>query len=225
MLKTPKTGFATGAAAGLAGLLASPLVPVFYHADAAYACQLLGACYAGGIRAVEFTNRGANALAVFARLRQFSRAHCPGLLLGIGTIFTAAEAEAFIRAGADFVVQPVTGAEVAAACRRHDRAWVPGALTPGEIYHAAQLGAGLVKVFPGNAVGPDYIRALRGPLPQVRLMVTGGVAPTPESLGAWFGAGASCVGLGAQLFAEGADLAALPARLAALLAFVETLKP
>lgn len=208
----------------LATLLRCPVVPVFYHADAAQAQRILRACYAGGIRVFEFTNRGEQALEVFAQLHAFAEANCPELVLGIGTLFTAEQAEQFIAAGAAFVVQPCATAAVAAVCRAHDVPWLPGALTPTEIYQAHQLGAAVVKIFPGSAVGPEYVRALRGPLPHIRLMVTGGVEPTRASLSAWFGAGVQAVGLGSQLFKDADEPALLSQQVAELLAFVGTLR-
>ena len=205
----------------LTQLLAVPLVPVFYHPDAAYAQQIVRACYAGGIRAFEFTNRGAGAFDVFTQLQTFARAQCPELLLGIGTIYRAGEAERFIAAGADFVVQPVTTKGVGAVCRHRAVPWLPGALTPNEIYRAHRLGADVVKVFPGSAVGPGYVKALRGPLPDVPLMVTGGVAPTAASLGEWLDAGVQALGVGSQLFAGDADPAALTAKVAGLIQFIQ----
>ncbi|RZK42169.1 MAG: bifunctional 4-hydroxy-2-oxoglutarate aldolase/2-dehydro-3-deoxy-phosphogluconate aldolase [Hymenobacter sp.] len=208
----------------LAQVLAAPLVPVFFHADAAYAQSIVRACYAGGIRVFEFTNRGANAFEVFQELAKLTATDCPDLVLGIGTIYNAADAERFIAAGATFVVQPVTTADVAAACQRHDVAWVPGAMTLNEIYNASQLGAQLVKVFPGNAVGPDYIKALRGPMPSVKLMVTGGVEATEASLTEWFGAGINVVGIGSQLFKGATDPVAITARVVPLMAFLASLQ-
>ena len=208
----------------LATLLRYPVVPVFYHADAAYAQRMLQACYDGGIRVFEFTNRGDNALAVFTQLQEFAQANCPEMVLGIGTLFTAGQAEQFIAAGAAFVVQPCATAEVAEVCRAHDIPWLPGALTPTEIYQASQLGAAVVKIFPGNIVGPDYVKALRGPMPHIKLMVTGGVEPTNESVSAWFGAGVQAVGMGSQLFKNADDTAALSARIAELMQFVSELQ-
>ena len=181
-------------------LKSSPVVPVFFNADMEYSKQIVLACYQGGLRFFEFTNRGKEAYDVFVVLEKHVRTHCPGLSLGIGTIYTAADAERFIAAGADFVVQPVTTEDVAATCRAHRKPWIPGAMTLNEIWSAWQMGATAVKVFPGNLVGPDYIRALRGPMPDIPLMVTGGVEPTPESIGAWIGAGVQAVGIGSQLF-------------------------
>jgi 2-dehydro-3-deoxyphosphogluconate aldolase/(4S)-4-hydroxy-2-oxoglutarate aldolase len=205
----------------IARTLQAPLVPVFYHADAAYAQAIVRGCYAGGVRVFEFTNRGANAFEVFQELAKLVADDCPDLVLGIGTIYSAADAERFIAAGAAFVVQPVTTAEVAAACQRHDVAWLPGALTPNEIYAATQLGAQLVKIFPGNLVGPEYVKALRGPMPSVKLMVTGGVEPTEASLTEWFGAGVNVVGVGSQLFKGASDAATITARVAPLMTFLQ----
>ena len=212
------------AAETLATLLRYPVVPVFYHADLAHAQRILQACYAGGIRVFEFVNRGEKALDVFTQLQDFVAGQCPDMVLGIGTIYQAAEAAQFIAAGAEFVVQPLATAEVADVCRARDIPWLPGALTPTEIYHASQLGAAVVKIFPGNVVGPDYVKALRGPMPDVMLMVTGGVEPTPESLSAWFGAGVQAVGMGSQLFKNADDTDALAARIRELMQVVETLK-
>ncbi|MBC6992045.1 MULTISPECIES: beta/alpha barrel domain-containing protein [Hymenobacter] len=207
----------------LDAVLRYPVVPVFYHADVAYAKRILQACYDGGLRVFEFTNRGANAFDVFSQLQTFVQEQCPDMLLGIGTIYTAQDAERFIEAGADFVVQPVTTAEVAAACQHNDVAWLPGAMTLNEVYNATQLGAKLVKIFPGNVVGPGYIKALRGPMPNVKLMVTGGVEPTNESVSEWFGAGVNVVGMGSQLFKNADDTQALVAQISGLMQFVNSL--
>src|SRR5690606_22839090 len=140
----------------------------------------------GGVRVFEFTNRGENALEVFSELVKFGQVNCPDQQLGIGTIATADSARQFINAGANFVVQPFTTPEVGAVCREKGISWIPGAMTVTEIQQATVLGAEVVKIFPGNVLGAAYIKALRGPLPQVRLMVTGGVEPTEASLQEWF---------------------------------------
>ncbi|MFC6221648.1 bifunctional 4-hydroxy-2-oxoglutarate aldolase/2-dehydro-3-deoxy-phosphogluconate aldolase [Hymenobacter artigasi] len=208
----------------LATLLRYPVVPVFYHADAAYTQRILQACYTGGIRVFEFVNRGEKALSVFTELQDFVARQCPDMVLGIGTIYKAAEAEQFIAAGAEFVVQPLATAEVAEVCRAHDIPWLPGAMTPTEIYNASELGAAVVKIFPGNLVGPDYVKALRGPMPHTKLMVTGGVEPTEASLSAWFGAGVNAVGMGSQLFKNADDTDALAASINKMMQVVESLK-
>ena len=181
-------------------LSVAPIVPVFYNADATLTCQIIKACYDGGIRAFEFTNRGEKAKDVFKVLRQYISTNYPEMALGIGTIFNAAQAEEFIALGADFVVQPCTTANVAEVCKTHNIAWMPGAMTISEVYNASILGADIIKIFPGNGVGSGFVKALKGPMPHIKVMVTGGVEPTPESLKEWFGAGVSAVGIGSQLF-------------------------
>jgi 2-dehydro-3-deoxyphosphogluconate aldolase/(4S)-4-hydroxy-2-oxoglutarate aldolase len=181
-------------------LLAAPIVPVFYHADPGYASEILEACYQGGLRVFEFTLRGERASQVFSVLKSHAAAYCPGLLLGIGTIYTAAQATQFLAAGADFIVQPVTVQSVGEACKAAGKPWIPGAFTPNEIWAAQVAGADLVKIFPGNAIGPGYVQALRGPMPDVPLMVTGGITPEAEDIRKWLQAGANAVGIGSQLF-------------------------
>ncbi len=179
-----------------------PIVPVVYQADLLAAQALISASYAGGLRVFEFTNRGSSALATFRQLVPFVRQHCPDMALGIGTILTTAEAEEFIEAGADFIVQPIISPAIGALCQRHNLAWVPAGSTLNEIYQATHLGAALVKVFPGSVVGPGFIRAIKGPMPDLKLMVTGGVEPTISRITEWFDAGVTCVGIGSQLFGE-----------------------
>jgi 2-dehydro-3-deoxyphosphogluconate aldolase/(4S)-4-hydroxy-2-oxoglutarate aldolase len=205
-------------------VLDTPIVPVFFHADVAYTQRILQACYEGGLRVFEFTNRGANAFEVFSALMPFVQENCPGMLLGIGTIYTAEDAERFIQAGADFVVQPCLTTEVADVCRTHGTPWLPGTMTVGEVYQATKLGAAIVKIFPGNVVGPGFIKSLRGPMPTVPLMVTGGVEPTEDSLREWFAAGVNVVGMGSQLFKNVDDTQAFSQQIAHLLEFVGTLK-
>lgn len=197
----------------------SPIVPVFFHPDTTYAQEIVSACYAGGLRFFEFTNRGKEAFSVFEALAAFVQVQCPGLSIGIGTIYSAEEAQRFIDAGADFVVQPVTTKEVGMVCQTYQKPWIPGAMTLNEIWNAWQMGATAVKVFPGSLVSPDYIRALRGPMPDVPLMVTGGVEPNPVSITQWLDAGVQAVGIGSQLFKGdfSGDYPALARRISELL--------
>lgn len=202
-----------------------PIVPVFYHGDADHTKAIVKACYDGGMRVFEFTNRGDGARRVFAELVPFVREQCPDLALGIGTILTPESAEEFIGTGADFVVQPVTTATVAAVCHAHNVPWMPAGATLNEIYQATLLGADLVKVFPGNVVGPGFIKAIKGPMPHLNLMVTGGVEPTAESLTAWFRAGVTCVGIGSQLFSGNLSADALRDRITQLMTLVQPYLP
>lgn len=204
-------------------VLSHPVVPVFYHANTAYAQGIVRTCYAAGLRVFEFTNRGEKAFDVFSDLVAVVHNECPGMLLGIGTIYTAEEAERFIAAGADFVVQPCLTADVAEVCRQRNISWLPGTMTISEVYQATRLGAAIVKVFPGNVVGPGFIKSLRGPMPNVPLMVTGGVEPTEASLREWFGAGVNVVGMGSQLFKNADDTDAFKQQISQVLEVVKTL--
>lgn len=178
----------------------TPIVPLFFNADLTVAQQVLKACYDGGIRVFEFTNRGAEAPAIFAKLIDYCEKECPDLVLGIGTIYDAKQANEFIAMGADFMLQPFTTPEVGEVCAKYDIPWMPGTMTLTEIRNAEILGAKYVKIFPGNVVGPGFVKAIKGPMPKTKIMVTGGVEPNKESLSSWFGAGAAAVGMGSQLF-------------------------
>ncbi|GAB2764102.1 bifunctional 4-hydroxy-2-oxoglutarate aldolase/2-dehydro-3-deoxy-phosphogluconate aldolase [Rhabdobacter roseus] len=176
------------------------LVPLFYHTDTQVAIEVLKACYRGGVRAFEFTNRGENAYDTFVELVRYAAEHLPGTAIGIGTIYDGETAQRFIDAGADFVIAPIMNPVVGAVCARAQVPWLPGISTLTEIYQAQQAGAEVVKLFPGEVVGSAFVRAIRGPMPKVKIMVTGGVQPTRESLQEWLGAGAYCVGMGSHLF-------------------------
>ena len=178
----------------------TPIVPLFFNADLGVAQSVLKACYDGGIRVFEFTNRGAEAPAIFAKLIDFCEKECPDLVLGTGTIYDAKQASEFIQMGADFMLQAFTTPEVGEICAKHDIPWMPGTMTLTEIRNAEVLGAKIVKIFPGNVVGPGFVKAIKGPMPHSKIMVTGGVEPTHESMKTWFDAGASAVGIGSQLF-------------------------
>jgi 2-dehydro-3-deoxyphosphogluconate aldolase/(4S)-4-hydroxy-2-oxoglutarate aldolase len=178
----------------------TPIVPLFFNSDLTVAQHVLKACYDGGIRVFEFTNRGAEAPAIFAKLIDYCEKECPDLVLGIGTIYDAKQANEFIAMGADFMLQPFTTPEVGEVCAKHDIPWMPGTMTLTEIRNAEILGAKYVKIFPGNVVGPGFVKAIKGPMPKTKIMVTGGVEPNKESLSSWFGAGAAAVGMGSQLF-------------------------
>ena len=177
------------------------MVPVFYHADADVAEQVVKACYEGGVRAFEFTNRGDFASEVFIRLVKFAAAECPEMILGIGSVVDAPTAAMYMQYGANFVVGPYLNAEVARVCNRHLVPYTPGCGSVTEIGTAQELGCDLTKVFPaGNVGGPSFVKNVKAPLPWSNIMATGAVEPTEENLTAWFKAGVYCVGMGSQLF-------------------------
>lgn len=177
------------------------MVPVFYHRDPATAREVLKACYEGGVRAFEFTNRGDFACEVFTSLVKYAEAECPGMILGVGSVIDAPTAALYLQNGANFVVGPSFDGEVARLCNRRAVPYVPGCGTVTEITTAQEAGCYLVKIFPAGCVGgPAFVKNVRGPLPCVRIMATGAVEPTEENLRAWFEAGVTCVGMGSQLF-------------------------
>jgi 2-dehydro-3-deoxyphosphogluconate aldolase/(4S)-4-hydroxy-2-oxoglutarate aldolase len=175
------------------------MVPVFYHEDLETCKKVIKACYDGGLRVFEYTNRGEKAAENFPLLKQFISESCEGMLLGIGSVINGEQTEQFISLGADFIVSPILEEEVAETCNEKDMYWIPGCATLSEIAKAEKLGADIIKVFPGNVLGPGFVKAVKGPMKWLKLMPTGGVTPEKENLSAWFGAGVVCVGMGSQL--------------------------
>jgi len=135
------------------------IVPVFYHADVEVAKKVVKACYEGGIRAFEFTNRGDFAQEVFAELVKWADTACPEMILGIGSIVDAPTAALYIQLGANFVVGPLLNPDIFKVCNRRQIAYSPGCATTSEIGLAQELGAEIVKVFPGgNVGGPSFVK-------------------------------------------------------------------
>lgn len=177
------------------------MVPVFYHADITIAQNVLKACYAGGVRVFEFTNRGDFAQEVFAYLVKYAAEECPDMILGIGSIVDPATAAMYLQLGANFVVGPLFNPEIAKVCNRRLVPYIPGCGSVSEIGSAQEVGCDVCKVFPaGNVGGPSFVKNVKAPMPWSMLMVTGGVEPTKENLSAWIKAGVTCVGMGSNLF-------------------------
>ncbi len=181
-------------------MLGTGLVPLFYSGDLEVAQKVAEACLEGGARLLEFTNRGEGALRVFVGLQEYLQKNKIPLILGVGSVMDAPTAALFIAHGANYIVSPVLLPEVAKLCNRRKIAYMPGCGSVTEISQAEELGAEIVKIFPGESVGgPGFVKAVLGPMPWSRLMPTGGVDATPESIGAWIKAGACCVGMGSNL--------------------------
>lgn len=179
------------------------LVPLFYHPDPQVCREVVTACNAGGANVFEFTNRGDFAHEVFADVRKWALRELPGMMIGAGSVPDAPTAAIFMQMGADFIVSPSLNPEVARICNRRKVLWIPGCGTVTEISQAEELGAEIVKIFPGNAVGgPSFVKAVKGPCPWTSIMPTGGVEPTEENLSGWFAAGVTCVGMGSALVTE-----------------------
>jgi len=176
------------------------VVPVFYHNDIAVAKKVLKACYAGGIRAFEFTNRGDFAHEVFGELVKYATIECPEMIMGIGSIVDAPTASLYIQLGANFIVGPLFNPDVAKVANRRLIPYAPGCGSVSEVGFAQEMGCDLCKVFPGDVLGSAFVKGLKAPMPWSNLMVTGGVKPEENNLKAWFDAGVTCVGMGSNLF-------------------------
>ncbi len=177
------------------------MIPVFNHTDIETCKKVLDATYRGGVRVFEFTNRTDNSLEVFTELYKYAQKYTD-LILGIGTIFTKEQTEKYIAAGADFIVSPALIEEVITTCYENDILAIPGCATLTEVYNASQLGCQTVKAFPGNLLGPAFVKSIKSVLPNIEVMPTGGVKPTKENLSEWFHSGVICVGMGSQLFSK-----------------------
>lgn len=178
------------------------MLPLWFHKDATVSIDVLKALYAAGIKAVEYTNRGAEAVENFKALRKVVNESMPGMLLGIGTIKTVDDAQKFIDAGADFIIAPVVFPPVAKLVQDAGLLWIPGCLTPTEVFTAEMNGAKMVKIFPGSVVGPSYIAAIKELFPGLLFMPTGGVDTTAENIKEWFDAGVVAVGMGSKLISK-----------------------
>jgi len=179
------------------------IVPVFYNPDFGICQNVLRACYDGGLRIFEFTNRGDFAHDIFGELVKYAKKELPGMILGVGSVVDAATAALYIQLGANFIVSPILDIDTAKICNRRGVAWSPGCGSATEIINANELGADVVKLFPAKEVGgPSFIKILKGPMPWLNIMPTGGVEPTYENLLQWFKSGAWCVGMGSKLLSE-----------------------
>ncbi|MEN7550641.1 bifunctional 4-hydroxy-2-oxoglutarate aldolase/2-dehydro-3-deoxy-phosphogluconate aldolase [Rapidithrix thailandica] len=182
------------------------MVPVFFSTDLDTCKKVLTACYNGGSRVFEFTNRGDYAHEVFGELNKFAAKELPEMILGVGSVVDAGTASLYIQLGTNFIVSPVINPDMAKVCNRRKIAWSPGCGSLTEINYAEELGAEIVKIFPGSQVGgPGFVKAIKGPCPWSSIMPTGGVAPTEENLKGWFEAGVTCVGMGSKLIVKNAD--------------------
>ena len=184
----------------LGTMSATGLVPLFYHSDIETAKNVVKACYLGGVKTFEFTNRGEFAHEVFGELSKFVAKECPGLILGIGSIVDAPTASLYIQLGANFIVGPLFNPDVAKIANRRLIPYLPGCGSASEVGFAQEAGCDVCKVFPGDVLGINFVKGIKAPMPWSLLMVSGGVKPEEANLKAWFDAGATCVGMGSNLF-------------------------
>jgi len=205
------------------------VVPVFYHKDAEVCKEVVKACYDGGVRVFEFTNRGDFAHEVFTEVSKWAAKEAPEMILGVGSVIDSATAALYIQLGSNFIVSPVIDEDTARICNRRKISWSPGCGSVTEINRAHELGAEVVKVFPGSSVGgPDFVAGVKGPMPWASIMPTGGVSPDEANLKGWFKAGVHCVGMGSQLFPkeviDNKDWAFIAGKCAEVLAIVKKLR-
>ncbi len=184
----------------LESAITTGLVPVFYNSGEETAKAVLKACYDGGIRVFEFTNRGDFAHEIFVKLVKYAEEELPGMILGAGSVIDAPTAALFLQSGANFIVGPLFNPEVAAICNRRCVPYIPGCGSVTEVGTAQAAGCDVVKVFPGDVLGTAFVKGIKGPMPWTQVLVTGGVKPEADNLKGWFKAGATCVGMGSNLF-------------------------
>jgi 2-dehydro-3-deoxyphosphogluconate aldolase/(4S)-4-hydroxy-2-oxoglutarate aldolase len=178
------------------------LLPLYYHQDTAVSIDLLKALYTAGIRSVEYTNRGEAALSNFKAMKKVCETELKDMYLGVGTIKNAAMAQAFIDAGTDYIICPGLVEEVAKVSDTNNMLWIPGCMTPTEIIAAENLGAKLVKLFPGNIIGMAFMSAVNDLFPGLLFMPTGRVDTTRGNMEGWFNAGVCAVGMGSKLISK-----------------------
>ena len=178
------------------------MLPLYFNADESKSITILRTLYNTGIRAVEYTSRGPEALSNFKKMVEVRNAEMPGMLLGIGTIKNLAQAETYYLTGADFFISPGFVPEIASFLISKEVLYAPGCMTPTEIIAAENAGVKFIKLFPGNILGPDFMSAIKDVFPNLIFMPTGGVDTTKQSIETWFNAGVSAVGMGSKLISK-----------------------
>jgi len=186
----------------LNSILSQGMLPLFYYEDAEVSLEITRSLYKAGVRVLEYTNRGKQALENFKVLKKAQKKELTDLTIGIGTIKNISEAEMFMDAGADFIVSPITNPEVAKAVHKQKLLWIPGCMTPTEIYAAQKHGAELIKIFPANILGPGFVSSVKELFPGLLFIPTGGVEADAENISSWFHAGVCAVGMGSKLISK-----------------------
>lgn len=204
------------------------ILPLYFNKDTTVSIEVLKALYAAGIRSVEYTNRGEAALRNFREMRKVIDSELPGMTLGVGTIKNGDAAKAFIDAGADYLISPGLVESVAEIADTYRMLWVPGCMTPSEIIRAENMGASMIKLFPGNILGPGFLSAIKELFPNLYFMPTGGVELDKDNIAGWFKAGVCAVGMGSKLITkqllENRDYAQITKATQTALAIIQTIK-
>jgi 2-dehydro-3-deoxyphosphogluconate aldolase / (4S)-4-hydroxy-2-oxoglutarate aldolase len=178
------------------------MLPLYFNADRQTSVELLKALYSAGIRTVEYTNRGEKALVNFKEMRKVCDTELYDMYLGVGTIKNGEMAREFIDAGCDYIICPGLVESVAKVADANNMLWIPGCMTPTEIIAAENMGAKIVKLFPGNIIGMAFMSAVKELFPNLLFMPTGGVDTTKENIEGWFKAGVCAVGMGSKLVSK-----------------------
>lgn len=178
---------------------AQKIIPLFYDESFDASKNIIKTLYEAGIRVIEYTNRGMLAFENFTKLKDISPSEFPGLLLGIGTVKNTKEIDDYARAKADFIITPVISEELVKHALSKDILLIPGCFTPSDVNIAFQNGLRLVKIFPADAVGKNYIRSIQPVFPGMNFMPTGGVSADVDDINEWLKGGAVAVGLGSSL--------------------------
>ena len=204
------------------------MIPLFFNNDLELSKKVLKACYDGGAKLLEFTARGDFAHEVFGDLIKYTVKDLPGMIMGVGSVSDAAQASLFMSLGANFVVTPLLREDIATVCNRRKVLWSAGCGSLTEIARAEELGCEIVKLFPGDIYGPQFVKSVKGPQPWTSIMPTGGVSPTEENLKGWFDAGVTCVGMGSKLISKdiiaNEDFAKLEMNVRKVLAIIKSLR-
>lgn len=178
------------------------ILPLYFTKDTEVSINVLKALYNAGIKTVEYTNRGEAALQNFNKMKELCGAELPGMYLGVGTIKDGNTAQLFIDAGADYIISPGLVESVAEVADKNNMLWIPGCMTPSEIIRAETMGAKVIKLFPGNILGPGFLSAIKELFPNLLFMPTGGVDLDKENIAGWFKAGVCAVGMGSKLISK-----------------------
>ena len=204
------------------------ILPLYFNTDEKVTIEILRAIYRGGIKAVEYTSRGDTAFTNFIKMVEIRNAEMPDMLLGIGTIKNLNQAEEYYKAGADFFISPGFVPEIATFLKSKEVLYSPGCMTPTEIIAAENAGVKFIKLFPGNILGPDFLKAIKDIFPKLDFMPTGGVDTTKESIQEWFNAGVSAVGMGSKLISknlmESKDYATIESETKRVLEIIHSIK-
>lgn len=205
------------------------MIPLYYSPDVEKCKKVIKACYDGGARAFEFTNRGDFAHEVFAVLSKYVKTELPDMAIGVGSVIDAGTTSLYIQLGADFIVSPLLNPDMARVCNRRKILWSPGCGSVSEIGQAEELGCELIKIFPGSQVGgPAFVSSVKGPCPWTDIMPSGGVTPEYDNLKGWFDAGATCVGMGGQLmkkeYIDGGDFEGLAVKVEETIALINKIR-